>query len=342
VRAYYAARRILPRRVQVALRRRLTSIQSRVAFPAWPVESSLHDLYDLVLGLLAHLAQAPVPCVAPWPRGRSWALVLTHDVETLDGYANLDRLRDVEHALGLRSAWNFVPKRYQVDDGVVRGLRDAGHEVGVHGLYHDGRDLESRGLLERRLPEIRAAAHRWQAAGFRAPALRRNLELMPLLGFDYDSSYPDTDPHGPDGGGCCSWLPFDLDGLVELPVTLPQDHTVFEILGYVDGRVWRDKTEQIRRRHGMALLITHPDYMLSDRPLEAYRRYVEEFAADDSAWHALPHEVSGWWRRRAAARLVHGESGWAIEGAAAGEAALGFVEPRTLEEILADAAGAAR
>jgi hypothetical protein len=71
---YYAARRVLPRPAQIALRRRLTVVQSRVAFPAWPVESSLHDLYDLVLGLLAHLAQTPVPYVAPWPaaaRGRS-------------------------------------------------------------------------------------------------------------------------------------------------------------------------------------------------------------------------------------------------------------------------------
>jgi peptidoglycan/xylan/chitin deacetylase (PgdA/CDA1 family) len=274
-------------------------------------------------------------------RGRSWALVLTHDVETREGYAHLDRLREVELALGVRSAWNFVPKRYPVDDGLVRELQAEGHEVGVHGLYHDGRDLESRAVLERRLPEMRAAAQRWQSAGFRAPALRRNLELMPLLGFEYDSSYPDTDPHGPDGGGCCSWLPYEIGGVVELPVTLPQDHTLFEILGRADGRDWHDKTERIRRRHGMALLITHPDYMLDDGRVDAYRGYVTEFASDESAWRPLPHEVAAWWRRRMGSRLVRNGRGWEVEGAAAGEAAVEFVEPRRLEDLLETTAHAA-
>jgi peptidoglycan/xylan/chitin deacetylase (PgdA/CDA1 family) len=333
-RTYYAGRRFLPRRAQIAFRRRLASLQSRAAFPAWPLESSLHDLYDLVLGLLAHVAREPLPYIAPWPGGRSWALVLTHDVETQEGYAHLGPLRELELELGLRSAWNFVPGRYTTDDGLVRDLWAEGHEVGVHGLYHDGRDLESRALLQRRLPAMRAAAERWQSSGFRAPALRRNLELMPLLGFDYDSSYPDTDPYGPEGGGCCSWLPYEIDGVVELPVTLPQDHTLFEILGHADGQEWHVKTEHLRRRNAMALLITHPDYMLGDRRLDEYRRYLSAFAQDGSAWRALPNEVCRWWRRRMGSRLVREGDGWAVEGAAAGEAQIGFVEPLELADCV--------
>jgi hypothetical protein len=160
---------------------------------------------------------------------------------------------------------------------------------------------------------------------------------MPLLGFDYDSSYPDTDPYGPDGGGCCSWLPFEVEGVVELPVTLPQDHTLFEILG-ADGTAWHDKTELIRARHGMALLITHPDYMTSDRRLDEYRRFLSAFASDESAWRALPHEVSAWWRRRTASRLVQRKGDWEVEGAAAGEASVSYVEPRPLEELIAASA----
>ena len=48
--------------------------------------------------------------------------------------------------------------------------------------------------------------------------------------------------------------------LVELPITLPQDHTLFSILGERDERLWVAKTEHIRRRGGMALALTHPDY----------------------------------------------------------------------------------
>ena len=122
---------------------------------------------------------------------------------------------------------------------------------------------------------------------------------MPLLGFDYDSSYPDTDPFEPQGGGCCTWLPFFNQGMVELPLTMTQDHTLFVILRQPDERAWVEKAEFLRSRGGMALLDTHPDYLVDRDVLAAYARFLESFAQDDRAWKALPSEVSGWWRRRA-------------------------------------------
>ena len=90
-----------------------------------------------------------------------------------------------------------MPERYAVADERVRALVADGFEVGVHGLRHDGRDLESLATLEKRLPAMRAWAERWGAVGFRSPATHRGWDLIPLLGFDYDSSYPDTDPFEP-------------------------------------------------------------------------------------------------------------------------------------------------
>jgi len=201
--SYYRVRPGIPRAVQLMFRRTIRRLQAHSRFPAWPVETALHDLYDLLFRLVAALAREPVPWISPWPDGYEWALVLTHDVETVTGYDNLGRLRGVELELGYRSAWNFVPRRYTVDDARVSELLADGFEVGVHGLYHDGRDLE-RSLLQERAPAMREAAARWQARGFRSPALRRDADVMPELGFDYDSSFPDTDPFGPDGGGCCA------------------------------------------------------------------------------------------------------------------------------------------
>ena len=172
--------------------------------------------------------------------------------------------------MGVRSSWNLVPKRYHVDDETVAALTSAGFEVGVHGLYHDGRDLESERMLRKRLPEIRRYAERWRAVGFRSPATNRDWSLMPLLGFDYDSSFPDTDPFEPQAGGCCSLLPYFNGDLVELPITLPQDHTLFVLLGRADEATWVEKAEAIRAIGGMALLITHPDYMCSPHRMEAY------------------------------------------------------------------------
>jgi peptidoglycan/xylan/chitin deacetylase (PgdA/CDA1 family) len=328
--AYYRVRPIIPRPLQIGLRRRFRHVQTRASFPAWPVEPALHDLYELVLGLLAELAQRPVPYIAAWPEPYHWSLVLTHDVETRVGLDNVDAVRRIERELGVRSSWNFVPRRYEVPDRLVEELQAEGHEVGVHGLYHDGRDLESRATVRRRLPEIREAARRWDAVGFRSPALRRSDELIPLLGFDYDSSYPDTDPHGPDGGGCCSWLPYLLGGVVELPVTLPQDHTLFEILGHADASAWHSKAEYLRSRDGMALLITHPDYLLTRDRLQAYRGFLEAFADDPTAWKALPREVCAWWRKRIRSRLVADGDEWRVHGPAASDAAIAYAEPSTL------------
>ena len=140
---------------------------------------------------------------------------------------------------------------------------------------------------------------------------------MSRLPFDYDSSYTDTAPYEPQPGGCCSWLPYMIEDVVELPITLPQDHTLFEILGGFDGRLWIEKAKLLRERGGMALVLTHPDYVGLEGLVDAYRTFLSEFADDDTAWKALPREVSAWWRQRAASSLIRDNGVWRIEGPAA-------------------------
>jgi hypothetical protein len=329
LRGYYLTRPAIPRPAQLALRRRFTQVQEHTPFPRWPVEDSLHDLYAWLLGVLADIRGGPVPWLDMWPGGRSWALVLTHDVETEFGYRNMDLLRDPERAMGYRSSWNFVPERYAVDDAVLERLRDEGCEIGVHGLRHDGHDLGSRRLFDQRLPAIRAYAERWQAVGFRSPATQRVWDWMPELGFDYDSSSPDTDPYEPQPGGCCSYLPFFNEEQVELPITLPQDHTLFAILRHTSGDVWLDKARHLRERGGMALVLAHPDYATNPHLAAAWGRLLTEFQDDDTAWQALPREVAAWWRRRAASVIRRSNDGWRIEGPAAGEGSVRQATPGT-------------
>jgi hypothetical protein len=228
--------------------------------------------------------------------------------------------------IDLRSSWNFVPERYRLDSSIVDGLREGGFEIGVHGARHDGRDLASRQLLEQRLPVMRAAAERWQAVGFRSPATQRAWDLMPLLAFDYDSSYPDTDPYEPQAGGCCTWLPFFNRELVELPLTMPQDHTLFVLLGHTDASLWLEKTEHLQAAGGMVLLNTHPDYQVDGRALNAYRTYLQSVTPDSTAWHALPSEVNAWWRRRAATSIERRNGSWAAVGPAGSEAEIRLAE----------------
>ncbi|HEU4975485.1 MAG TPA: hypothetical protein VFT50_10390 [Baekduia sp.] len=323
--AYYRARPLLPRRLQIALRRQFARLQARTPFPRWPAETALHDLQAVVAGMLADVAGRPLPAIAAWPAGHRWAMVLTHDVELQLGHDHLQQVADAERRLGFRSAWNFVPRRYAIDDELLARLRADGFEIGVHGLYHDGRDLESLELLRERGPAMREAAERWGAVGFRSPATHRRWEWMPLLGFDYDSSSPDTDPFEPQAGGCCSWLPFFNGELVELPITMAQDHTLFVILRR-DERAWIEKAELLREHGGMALIDTHPDYLVDERMRDAYLRLVERFAGDDTVWKALPRDVSAWWRQRAASELQPAADGWQVTGPAAGQATIELVK----------------
>jgi len=315
LRGYYLARPALPRSVQVALRRQFTRVQAASSFPRWPIEDSLHDFYGWLFAVIADLAGEPVPFLGLWPDGRSWALVLTHDVETAAGLRAMDLLRGPERARGYRSSWNFVGARYQVDDETVRSLQDDGCEIGVHGLRHDGRDIAGR-LMDERLPAMWEHASRWNAVGFRSPATHRDWELMHRLGFDYDSSYTDTDPYEPQPGGCCTFLPYFNRGMVELPITLPQDHTLFAILQHADAGLWLRKAGHIRDRSGMALILSHPDYAHDQRLADGYRALLDAFADDDTAWHALPREVAAWWRRRAASTIRADGDGWRIDGPA--------------------------
>lgn len=269
-----------------------------------------------MLGLAEQAAGAPLPWIAPWPDGHEWAVVLTHDVEQAPGYARIDAVAEVEERVGLRSAWYLVPERdYTVTAERIDGLQHKGYEVALHGLRHDGRDL-SAGTFDERLPAMQEYAARWGAVGFRSPATHRDWGRIGRLGLDHDSSWSDVARYEPQGGGSCSVLPFFVDDVVELPITLPMDHTLFELLDRRDESAWLEKCGLLRSRGGLALLLTHPDYLLDDELLAVYGRFLDVVAADTSAWHALPREVSAWWRARDASHVVGEGEGWRVEGPA--------------------------
>jgi peptidoglycan/xylan/chitin deacetylase (PgdA/CDA1 family) len=263
---------------------------------------------------------APLPWIAPWPKPYTWSVVLTHDVERKVGYEHLETVTALEERAGVRSAWYFVPKRdYRVDDHLVATLARSGFEVCVHGLLHDGNDL-TPGTFEERLPSMQAYARQWNAVGFRAPATQRSWDIVARIGFDHDSSYSDVARYEPQSGGSCSWLPFFVGDVVELPITLPMDHTVFDLLEHESAEIWFEKARFLRERGGMALLLTHPDYLLPPARQREYERFVSFAAAEHEAWTALPREVAAWWRRRRASTLAPVGDGWAVTGPAADEA----------------------
>jgi peptidoglycan/xylan/chitin deacetylase (PgdA/CDA1 family) len=312
---YYRVKPALPRPAQLAARRayarRLRRRHERGSgFPRWPIEPVLTELMEA--GLRARLREtgaARLPLVGFWPADHRFAYTLTHDVEGPRGLANVPRLLELERHHGMVSSWNVVADDYAIDPEVVAAIRNAGGEIGLHGLSHDGRLFESRRAFQHQLPRISEWVRAWGVEGFRSPSTLRNASWMAELPVAYDSSFPDTDPFEPHPGGCCSILPFFLGPVVELPITLVQDHTLFEILRERDITVWRRKAEWIARHGGLVTVLVHPDYMLTSERLRYYDELLALLRSLPGGWHALPRDVARWWRRRAAVedRLRRGQ-----------------------------------
>jgi len=326
--AYYAVKPLLPRRLQIAMRRRYAKRQARTEFPRWPIEPLLVDRRSAELRAeLDRRGVARMPTVADWPEGKRFAAILTHDVEGPAGVANVRKVLEIERRHGFISSWNFVAEWYPIPDGLLDEVRAAGCEVGLHGIKHDCKLFESRARFESELPAIHRYLAEWDAVGFRSPATHRNADWMPELESLYDTSFPDTDPFEPQAGGCCSILPFFLGEMVELPITLVQDHTLWEILRQDSIDLWTQKCDWLIANGGLINPIVHPDYLDTPARLRMYEEFLEYLAErreERDGWHALPREVAEWWRTRAGLRCIEGGEEARIAGEGAERAALAW------------------
>ncbi len=297
-RVYYNIRPVIPRRIQIALRRIVALRKLKVNSLSWPIYPG------------SEAAPAGWP---GWPEGKKFALVLTHDVETLKGQSRCLDLARLEKDMGFRSAFNFVAERYPLSTELRKVLVADGFEVGLHGLYHDGKEFKSRRIFDARLPKLNHYLKEWDASGFRSPAMHCNLDWIQELNIRYDCSTFDTDPFEPQPSGMGTIFPFHVNGIggrkgyVELPYTLPQDFTLFVILQEEGIDIWKRKLDWIAEKGGMALVLTHPDYMTFDgkRALDEYPvanytgllEYVRE-NYHGQYWNVLPTAVADFYERK--------------------------------------------
>ncbi len=294
---FYLIKPLIPRRLQISMRRSLIKWQKKKHESIWPI--------------LKTAGISPQGWTG-WPENKQFALVLTHDVESKIGHDKCIDLMKMEQNLGFYSSFNFVPERYIVDPKLRNFLSRNGFEIGVHGLYHDGKLFSSRTTFDRRASRINSYLREWSAVGFRAPAMHHNLEWIHDLYIEYDASTFDTDPFEPQSDGTGTIFPFYVagrnseKGYVELPYTLPQDFTVFILMKEKNIDIWKRKLDWIAEMGGMALVNTHPDYMnfhdqkmkLEEYSASIYEIFLHYVATTyrGTYWNALPKQLSRFFR----------------------------------------------
>lgn len=293
--AYYIFKFLIPRPLQIQLRRYYVNRKRLQHSKVWPIDPNASKSPEGWTG---------------WPDGKKFALLLTHDVDKAKGLSRCYQIMEIEERLGFRSVFSFVPGDYPVPEVLRQSLTNRGFEIGVHGLHHDNNPFRSESIFKRQAVEINRYLKDWCASGFRCPSMYHDLALLHHLNIEYDSSTFDTDPFEPQPDGTGTIFPFwvsnqdPLKGYVELPYTLPQDFLLFILMQDNTIDIWKKKLDWIIDHGGMALLNAHPNYMnfntaphYEEYPAQYYEEFLEYIKSkyEGQYWQPLPREISRFW-----------------------------------------------
>jgi len=293
---YYKLKPFIPRRLQIILRRIIIDLNKDKYKKIWPIY---------------HKASRAPKGWKGWPNNKKFVVVLTHDVDTRKGEERCLDLMNLEKELGFRSAFFFVPGICKNCLSIHSELLRNKFEVGIHGLFHDGKLFQSRNIFQKRAVRINHFISEWKVLGFRSPAMHHDLTWIHDLNILYDASTFDVDPFEPQPDGVGTIFPFIVKNelsrksYVELPYTLPQDFTLFVLMRQKNIDIWKRKLDWIVENGGMALVITHPDYMniegskllIDEYPAEYYLDFLSYIKDryENQYWDALPNEIAQFW-----------------------------------------------
>lgn len=257
------------------------------AFPRWPIDLSSDCLADLA-GLSSPFAAGPTP------------VILSHDLDSPEGLANLHRdFISIEESVSARSTNYIVPCAWPIDHECLSDVFSRGHEIGIHGYNHANLTpfMNREGRVQR-LSAARELIGKYRITGYRAPSLLRTkaliVDLKPL--YRYDSSVPTTGGLFPvPNNGCASARPFFLEGIPEIPVSMPRDGSLI-FLGYSPQEIfdlWVECAQLIAASGGVVVLLTHCEnrFSGSKKMLDVYRKFLAYIAESDSYCWSTPNQV---------------------------------------------------
>jgi peptidoglycan/xylan/chitin deacetylase (PgdA/CDA1 family) len=248
---------------------------------------------------------AESPILVDHPEAAAWMDVMSHQAYgPRTGVPRILRLLDRQGIAATFFVPGYTAERWP---DAIRSIRDAGHEIGHHGYFHEGArsaadaDVEERRLL-RGLEALDAVAG-VRPIGYRAPMWELSHRLPALLakhGFRYDSGLMDADhpyklavsddPAGP-------WI-------VELPGHWSLDD--WEPYVYLPGLSgsgviaspaevvarWTLELEALVEEGGLFMLTNHP--FVSGRASRAagLERLIRRAREIDGLWIATAAEIA--------------------------------------------------
>ncbi|MFW5927487.1 MAG: hypothetical protein ACOCSR_05485, partial [Wenzhouxiangella sp.] len=144
------------------------------------------------------------------------------------------------------------------------------------------------------------APYEKRVRGFRAPYLSQNWDTWQAQldqGLHYDAGEADTWSR--------THLPHVIEGILQLPPTMPMDWTLLVHHGLAAEQaeaLWVDKFEYVMARRGLFSWVHHP--WIIEPHLDVVENLLALAMSRGDVWLARQDEVVDWWQRREFISLV--------------------------------------
>lgn len=259
----------------------------------------------------------------PWPDGKKAAFCFTVDVDAHSPWmwnnrknirpllshleqrhfgprVGMARLTDLLARRGIKGTF-YVPAVVAEDyPDMLPGLVEQGHEVGLHGYFHeivaDTSDEEFTRVFEASIALFEKQIGR-RPTGFRSPAWEMTPHMLAevkRMGF-YDSSLMGYD------------TPYTINGVTEVPVQWSTDDAIFfKFLGGTGNdswppfgtdqilNAWREEWQALHRFGALFMLTVHDWISGRAARIAMLEKLLEDVQQSDAVWIATVGEVAAY------------------------------------------------
>ncbi len=256
----------------------------------------------------------------PWPQGKTSAFCFSVDVDATAPWrwthrtatpaylshleqrrygprVGLPRILDMLDRLGIKGSFYVPGIVAQEDPWILPTLVERGHEVGLHGYFHElvseVTDDAFTAALEASLSLFEAQVGE-RPMGFRSPAWELTPHMLAeiaRMGL-YDSSLMGSD------------VPYSIAGVAEIPVNWSSDDAIF--LKFLGGggdmgpplgtdrleAAWTEESDAARRFGTLFMLTVHDWISGRGARIAMLERLIAPLTADDTVWVTTGAELA--------------------------------------------------